>query len=145
METVKLRVRYHNTKLEKLKEITVGDAIDVRCAEEVYLERGDFKKLPLGFSMDIPEGYYALLIPRSGTFGKYGIIQTNSVGLIDHSYNGDNDVWKIPVLCMADSSEIHFGDRIAQFLIFKKIPVQIEEVDHLGNPDRGGFGSTGVN
>lgn len=68
----------------------------------------------------------------------------NSMGIIDNSYCGDNDIWGFPALAMRDTV-IEAGDRIAQFRIAKKMPpVQFQLVDKLGNKDRGGFGSSGV-
>ena len=96
--------------------------------------------------MKLPDGYYAILTPRSSTFKKYGIIQTNSIGIIDNSYSGDNDIWGMPVLAMRDT-KIKANDRICQFTISKSNAsnMRFEKVDKLDGKDRGGFGSTGVN
>jgi len=101
--------------------------------------------------MQIPEGYEAHLAPRSSTFKKWGLIQTNSVGVIDQSYCGDNDWWRMPVLCLKPNKNGFFkkytvvskGDKVAQFRLVKKMPsISFLEVNTLGNADRGGFGST---
>lgn len=94
--------------------------------------------------MKLPEGYEAHIVPRSSTFKNFGILQTNHMGIIDNSYSGDNDEWKMAVLAVRDT-QIRTGDRICQFRIMKKQPVLIfEETDRLGGEDRGGFGSTGT-
>ena len=99
--------------------------------------------IPLGVAMKLPDGYEAHLVPRSSTFKNFGIIQTNHMGVIDQSYCGDHDEWKMPVLAMRDTV-IRKGDRICQFRIMEKQPELIfTEVEHLTAPDRGGFGSTG--
>ena len=99
--------------------------------------------IPLGVAMELPQGYEALVIPRSSTFKHFGLIQTNSVGLIDESYCGDNDQWHFPALAKRDTV-IHAGDRICQFRIIEHQPrIVFDPVDSLGNADRGGFGSTG--
>ena len=87
------------------------------------------------------------MVPRSSTFKKWGIVQTNSMGIIDCSYCGDGDVWRMPVLCLRkEGTVIKKGDRICQFRIMKNQPdIHLVEVEHLGNQDRGGFGSTGTN
>ena len=96
-----------------------------------------------GVHVEIPEGYEAHVVPRSSTFKNFGIIQANHMGVIDHSYCGDNDQWFMPVLAMRDT-EIHVGDRICQFRIMKNQPqIDFELVEHLDGEDRGGFGSTG--
>ena len=93
--------------------------------------------------MKLPDGFEAHIVPRSSTFKNFGIIQTNSMGVIDETYCGDNDQWHMPVLAMRDTV-IHVNDRICQFRIMEHQPaLMFEEVEELGNRDRGGFGSTG--
>ena len=144
-ETIK--IKYIDKEMKKLDYIDgeKSDWIDLRSAEDVVLKAGEFKLINLGVCMKLPEGYEAHVVPRSSTFKKFGIIQTNHQAVIDNSYCGDNDVWFYPALAMRDT-HIYKGDRICQFRIMKKQPqVVFEEVDNLGNPDRGGIGSTGVN
>ena len=142
---MKLQIKYHNEEIEKIKKIDKGDWIDLRAAEKVELKQGDFALISLGVSMKLPDGYEAHLAPRSSTFKTWGIIQTNSIGVVDNSYSGNNDIWKMPVYATRDTV-INVNDRICQFRIMSKMPiVDIEEVDNLEGPDRGGFGSTGTN
>jgi len=140
---MKIKIKYH-TDIEKIEKIEKGDWIDLRAAEDVHLlEEGNYGVISLGISMELPKGYEAHIVPRSSTFKNWGIIQTNSMGVIDNSYSGDNDIWKFPFYATRGTS-INKGDRICQFRIVKKQPtVEFEEVDTLGNDDRGGFGSTG--
>lgn len=120
-----------------------GDWIDLRTAEEVYLNGGESRNISLGVSIEIPEGYYAEVVPRSSTFKKYGVTMTNSVGIIDNAYCGDNDIWQFPAMAHKVTF-IPRGVRICQFRLVEKAPtVEFEMVDKLGNIDRGGFGSTG--
>ena len=140
-----IKVKYHCGDIEKIQPSDKGDWIDLRAAEDVDLWAGDFKIISLGVSMKLPDGYEAHLAPRSSTFKNWGILQTNSVGVIDNSYSGDNDVWGMPVYATRNTS-IKKGDRICQFRIVKKMDTpEIEEVEHLDGEDRGGFGSTGKN
>lgn len=142
---MEIKVKYHNNDVEKIQPSDKGDWIDLRAAEDVNLWAGDFKIIPLGVSMKLPDGYEAHLAPRSSTFKNWGILQTNSVGVIDNSYSGDNDVWGMPVYATRNTS-IKKGDRICQFRIVKKMETpEIVEVEHLDGMDRGGFGSTGTN
>lgn len=139
-----IKIKYHNPFIEKLKMIDQGDWIDLHAAEEVRLKEGEDALISLGVSMKLPEGYEAHIVPRSSTYKKWGIIQTNHMGVIDNSYSGDNDIWKMPVRAMRDT-RIDAGDRICQFRLVRKMePVTFEEVDKLEGPDRGGFGSTGT-
>lgn len=142
--TETIRIKYFHPEMEKLTYIDgKSDWIDLRCAERTELKAGDFKLIPLGVAMALPAGYEAHVVPRSSTFKKWGILQTNSMGVIDNSYCGDNDQWRMPVLATRDTV-LEFGDRICQFRIVENQPkIQFEEVEHLNGADRGGFGSTG--
>lgn len=142
----KIRIKYF-TDIDRLGNIEgkKSDWIDLRSAEDVELKAGEFKLISLGVAMQLPKGYEAHIVPRSSTFKNWGIIQTNHQAVIDESYCGDNDIWRYPALAMRDTV-IHKNDRICQFRIVEKMPtVEFEEVEHLGNDSRGGFGSTGIN
>ncbi len=140
-----IKIKYHTDKIDKLTYIDgKSDWIDLRAAEDAVLKQGEFKLIPLGISMKLPSGYEAHVVPRSSTFKNFGIIQTNSMGVIDETYCGTNDQWFMPVLAMRDT-EIHVNDRICQFRIMEHQPkVIFEEADVLESTDRGGFGSTGI-
>lgn len=143
MEVRTIKIKYLKEGLEKINHIENGDWIDLRTAEDIHLEPNEFKLIPLGVAMALPQNYEALLIPRSSTFKKYGIIQANSIGLIDESYCGDNDEWQFPAYATR-SVDIPKNTRICQFRILKHQPIiALCEVEHLSGTDRGGFGSTG--
>ena len=143
METI--RIKYFTDAIEKLDYIEgKSDWIDLRASEEVELKAGEYKMIPLGVAKELPDGYEAHIAPRSSTFKNWGLLQTNSVGVVDGSYCGDNDMWRMPVYATRDTV-IHVNDRVAQFRIMKNQPrISFEEVKSLGHADRGGFGSTGV-
>lgn len=142
-EPLTIKVKYH-TDIDPLQQIAIGDAIDVRAAEDVDLKFMQSTIIPLGFSCQLPKGYFALLLPRSSTFKRWGIIQNNSIGLIDESFSGPNDIWGMPVVALRNDVHIKKNERIGQFIILPKMPtVQFETVDDLENEDRNGFGSTG--
>ena len=167
-----IRIKYFDDA-KKLEKISKGDWIDLYANKDMFIPEGSRAMIPLGVAMELPEGYEAHLAPRSSSFKTWGIIQTNHVGVIDHSYCGDNDQWHMPVYCLmgkdvkeeievitreidtevfyeqhkvkVNGTWIHKGDKIAQFRIMEVQPtIEFEEVDHLGNEDRGGFGSTGT-
>ena len=138
-----IKIKYFAHDIEKVKVTENGDWIDLRSAIDIKLEKGEFRLIPLGVGMKLPVGYEAHMVPRSSTYKNFGIIQSNHCGIIDNSYCGDNDEWKYPAIALRDT-EILKGDRICQFRIVKKQPnITFEEVEHLENNDRGGFGSTG--
>lgn len=139
----KIKIKYMDSDLPKLEKISAGDWIDLRVADTLELKEGNTYKIPLGVAMKLPKGYEALIIPRSSTFFKYGLIQGNSVGLIDNSYCGDKDEWCYPVYAMRDIT-IPKGTRICQFRLFKnQDTIRFYEVRNLAHISRGGFGSTG--
>lgn len=142
METIK--IMYHNPDLLPIEQKEGGDWIDLRAAENVILKKGEWKLISLGVSMELPKGYEAHIVPRSSTFKNFGIIQTNSVGIVDNAYNSSEDVWCLSVLAIRDT-EIHLNDRICQFRIVKNQPkLLVHKATHLDNKTRGGFGSTGI-
>lgn len=142
METIK--IKYFSSALEKIEKITKGDWIDLRCAQDMELKAGEYKLVPLGVAIQLPKGYEAHIVPRSSTFKNFGIIMTNHMGIVDCTYCGDNDQWHMPVYALRDTV-LAFNDRICQFRIMENQPeLLFEEVEELGNEDRGGFGSTGI-
>ena len=139
-----IKIKYYTDDIEKLQYIDgKSDWIDLRAAEDVEMKAGEFRLIPLGIAMELPKGYEAHVIPRSSTFKNFGIIQTNSMGLIDESYCGDNDQWFMPAFAMRDT-KICKNDRICQFRIMEHQPqIEFKTVDSLDHEDRGGLGSTG--
>ena len=139
----KIKIKYFDNKIDKIKKISKGDWIDLRSAETIHLKKGEFHLIPLGVGMKLPEGYEANIVPRSSTYKNFKILQTNCFAVIDNSYSGDSDEWKLPVIAMEDTV-INKNDRICQFRINKIQPeIEFEEVEHLDEVSRGGIGSTG--
>lgn len=140
---MEIKIKYFDKDIEKIRPIDKGDWVDLRAAETVEMKAGEYKLIPLGVGMILPDRYEANIVPRSSTFKNFGIIQTNHFGVIDNSYCGDNDQWMFPARAMRDTV-IHKNDRICQFRINKKQPkLSFVETEHLNGNDRGGFGSTG--
>lgn len=153
----KIPVKLFNSA-EKLQIIDKGDWIDLRANEDLILDKPDGKThmIPLGIAMQLPKGYEAVVNCRSSTPKKFGVLLANSQGVIDNSYSGDNDQWYFAAWPIGPVT-IHKGDRIAQFRIQLSQKAKMTDkllwlfsdfefvyVDKLGNPDRNGFGSTGV-
>lgn len=159
-------------------EFKVGDWFDLCTAEDITLKAPqankmhirstgknpsqelrtrdvdfDFKLIPLGVAMEAPEGMECHLLPRSSTFKKYGLLQANSMGIIDRSFASDKDEWKLPVVATRKIT-IPKGTRIAQFRlipsqkasIWQKLKwlfsngVKLKKVEYLNNPERKGLG-----
>lgn len=141
--TVEIKVKYF-TDIAPIEKFQNGDWIDLRAAETINLSKGEFRLIPLGIGMILPDGYEAHIVPRSSTFKRFKILQTNHMGVIDNSYCGEEDEWKFPALATEDTTIIK-NDRICQFRIVKKQPeIVFEKVDKLCDVSRGGFGSTGI-
>ena len=84
MEKETIKITYLSDKIDRLEYIEgKSDWIDLRCAEEVIMKKGEFKLINLGVSMCLPDGYELIIAPRSSTFKNFGIIQTNSIGVVD--------------------------------------------------------------
>ena len=140
VKTIKIK---YLRDIKKIERFNVGDWIDLRAAVNVAMNAGEYKMIPLGVAMELPHGYEALVAPRSSTFKKYGLMLANSIGIIDETYKGDNDEWHFLAFAMRDTV-IRKNERICQFRIIEHQPlIHLEEVERLGNTDRGGIGSTG--
>ena len=159
-EKMKMRIKYFDgaTKMEK---IVKGNWIDVYSNADIFVPVGERAMIPLGFALELPQGWEGHLAPRSSTFKSWGIIQTNHVGVVDDTYIGDNDHWHMPVYCLTANCKVNEneiptvdgrqgvwirkGDKIGQFRIMEVMPeIEFDEVESFGNADRGGFGTTGV-
>ena len=128
---MKVYIKYFDKEITPIQKIEKGDWIDLRAAETVR--------------MILPDGYEAHVAPRSSTFKNFGILVSNSFGIIDNSFSGEEDEWRLPVYAARDTV-IRKNDRICQFRIVEKQPdFEIETVEHLRGVSRGGFGSTGKN
>lgn len=150
---MKIKVKVLNDKCIPQKK---GDWYDLCSNEDIAYIKDDFKVISLGIAMQLPKGYEALVLPRSSLFKNFGIIQTNSVGLIDNAYCGNEDIWKFPFLAFVSHS-IAKGDRLCQFRIILNQDASIWQklryifskpkivfVKELNNKNRNGFGSTGI-
>lgn len=176
MVTIKVKL------LNKMCDIAInskGDWIDLKAAQSILFDAPqskvlryetvngekvgyrnveyDTKLIPLGVAMQLPKGYEAIIAPRSSTDTKFKIDCANSIGIIDGSYNGNNDQWHFKARGLK-ACTIEEGDRICQFRIqlnqnatsWQKVKwlfsskIKIKYVDKLNSVDRGGFGSTGI-
>lgn len=144
---MQIKIKYHSD-IDKIETIEKGNWIDLRASETITLQQGEFKLIPLGVSMKLPDGYEAYILPRSSTFKNWGILQTNGMGVVDSTYSGTNDIWRMPVYATRNTV-INKNDRICQFRITDSMKytctlLGFTECEELDNVDRGGFGSTGV-
>ena len=136
----KIKIQYLDETIEKLCYIDgKSDWIDLRAAEDVTMKSGEFCLIRLGVGMILPEGFEAHLAPRSSTFAKFGIIAANSVGVIDNSFCGEEDEWRMPAIALRDTT-IHKGDRIAQGIFIKYL--KTDDDDPISRQRISGFGST---
>ena len=141
---MKVFIKYFTDGLTPIEKVTKGDWIDLRAAEDKEMKAGDWGFLRLGVGMILPEGYEAHIAPRSSTFKNYGILVPTSPGIVDNSFCGEEDEWRLPILAMRDTV-IRKNDRVCQFRIVEKQPeFEFEVVEHLKDESRGGFGSTGT-
>lgn len=113
--------------------------------------------IPLGVAIKLPKGFEAIIASRSSGPKKLGLLTPSGKGIVDNSYNGNEDQWHYVCSPMRETT-IEVGDRICQFRIqlsqkatmWQKIKwlfssgIKLVEVDDLGDNNRGGFGSSGV-
>lgn len=163
--TERISIKYFDKNLPKLVLTERGDCIDLRVSkvfkvdtppnepskvgEEVSFpysyKKGDTLFFKLGVGMKLPDGYKINIYPRSSTFKNYGFILTNSVGIIDNSYCGNEDEFCGMVYCTRDGI-VSYGDRIFQC---EPVPVYTHkfvytEAENLDNTSRGGYGTSGI-
>lgn len=151
---MQIKVKYHVDGLESIKQAHNGEWYDLRVAEDTFVPEGEYKLVSLGVSIKLPEGYEAHVAPRSSTYKNFGLIQTNSIGIIDNSYSGENDIWRFPCYCLegkdivngTKGTMLRKNDRVCQMRIVQIQPeCEIVTVEHMEDADRGGIGSTGKN
>lgn len=141
---MKLKIKYFDPDLIRIEQKENSDWFDLRSAIDIELLKGESKLISLGIAIELPSGYEVHIVPRSSTFKNFGILQTNSMGVVDESYKGNNDQWFYSAIAMRDT-KINKNDRICQFRIMKKQPkLELEEVEFLDNKNRQGYGSTGI-
>lgn len=137
---MKAKIKYHDgaSRIERH-----GAMWDMAASETVTLRKGEVRIIPLGVSVKLPSGFMGVLVPRSSTCLKRGILMANSVGIIENDYSGDGDVWGFVAYAIRDTV-IEHGTRIAQFMPVRYAEgIEFEEVESMGCADRGGYGSTG--
>jgi len=162
---MKIKVKYHNPNC-KFNFIDKGEWVDLRASRTIEFNapkfdeyngecKFDYKLIPLGFAMQLPKEFEAVVLPRSSTFKSWGILLVNSQGVIDSSFSGPNDIWHFPAISTRNSVILE-GERICQFRIqpsqkasiWTKIKwlftnkIEFVEVEDLHNANRGGFGTT---
>ena len=117
---------------------------DLRAAEDVFLEPGEFLPVPTGLRAAVPTGFSLDIRPRSGLAAKHGVTVLNTPGTVDAGYRGEIKV--ILINHSQDLFVIRRGDRIAQAMLNRLVPTAWQLVEDLDETDRavGGFGSTGV-
>lgn len=146
MKKIKIRYKKFDKELPALFREHDGNAgfdLFARLDSPIYLNPGDVGFIPLNVATEIPLNVVGLVFQRSSTFRKWGIKLTNGVGVIDSSYRGDKDEWGAEFKNETDKQiEIKNGDKICQAVFLPLIPLELEEVDILNNPDRGGFGTS---
>lgn len=123
---------------------TAGEWIDIAIPETVEFKKDEPKFIKLGIAVKLPKNHEAIIAERSSTFGRYGLLLTNSIGVIDNAYCGNDDEWGAMFYPTRDIT-VTTGTRLLQFRIQKCQPeIKVEYVDDLKGANRGGFGSTGV-
>ncbi len=139
MSSLNMQVRYLDPSLPAIESGHYGDWIDVRASsiqkngenqrwqrpdhlacKSVTFEAMDIVKIGLGFAAQLPKGCEAHLLPRSSLFKRHGLIMTNSMGVVDSDYCGNNDEWFVEFLAIFPN-ELRLYERVVQFKIVPKM------------------------
>ena len=126
-------------------ETSQACGFDFRASEEITIKAGEFGLVETWTVIETPEGYALQIQPRSSTFKKLWLIQTNWVGLVDRDYCWENDTIKFPYFNLSKKDAIiKVWDRIWQGLFLKVWVADFEVVEKMWNDkDRGWFWTTG--
>ena len=139
-----IKIKYVSENMPRIAKKDAGDWLDLRCDEHMVLEAGKQYLIPLGIAMELPPSYEAYVLPRGSSFKNWGVLQTNSTGIVDNAYCGNEDFWFWPVFATRDAI-IEKYERVCQFRIQLKMPnIMFEEVETLTGKNRGGHGSSGT-
>lgn len=143
MYKLKVKLEHKDAKIPT-KAHPTDAGWDLYSTRDVHFYyKGQIEIVDTGISIELPQGTEAQVRPRSGLSFKHGISLVNAPGTIDFAYRGN---CKVALIFNGDKDyTINKGDRIAQMVIQKVLPIEIEEVDELSDTDRGtgGFGSSG--
>ena len=142
---VPVRIRRLDAALPLPAYARPGDAgADLRAAADVTLAPGERALVPTGIAIALPEGYVALVHPRSGLAARHGVTIVNAPGTVDAGYRGEILV-NLVNLDAREAFTVRRGDRIAQLLVQAVAYAEFDEVDSLPQSARGetGHGASG--
>lgn len=142
---MKLKIKRFDKSLPLPVHKTTGAvAVDLYSREEITVEAHQLNYVPMNVAIEIPDGYFVMMAPRSSTH-KLGITGINGIGVFDRDFCGDNDEYRFIAYNFTENPVvIEKGTRLCQLLLIKCENFNFEEVDSLGNSDRGGLGTTGI-
>lgn len=147
---MKIKLLFNNSKMPTKAYVTdacydLYARLDIEECPMNILEipPHEYRVVSLGIATEIPEGFFAAVVPRSSLGFKKHVRLSNSVGIIDSGYRGE---WKASLYNDSDISQyIQDGEKICQFALIPIVNEVLYEVDELSDSERGsgGFGSTG--
>lgn len=142
--TLKVVIKRFNPDLPLPEYKTRGAAgMDLVARQSLIIAPKTISYVPLNIALELPEGYFALLVARS-SLHKKGLMMANGVGIGDCDYRGDEDEYQTALYNFSDQSvKVEKGERLVQLLILPIERVSWEEKAKLTSNNRGGFGSTG--
>jgi len=131
---MKIKIRRFDKELLLPRYVPAGAAaFDFSCRTSVDIEPGETKAIPLNVAIEVPKNYVLLLMPRSSTFGKFGLIMSQSVGVVDPYYSGDdNELVAVLHNIGKKTAKIKKGDELVHGLLVKSEGVEFNEVQSLG-------------
>lgn len=141
---MKIKIKRFDKSIPLPEYKTEGAAcMDVFARDKVTIEPQSIGYIPLNIALEVPKGCWVMLAARSSTH-KLGLINAAGIGIGDWDFRGDEDEYKFIAYNFTNKPiEIEKGLRIGQIMVVKYEKVDVEEVEHLDNPNRGGIGTTG--
>lgn len=142
---MRVKIKRIDTSLPLPGYKTEGAAgLDCYVREDVEILPGKVGYASINIALQLPRGHFVQLVARS-SLHKRGLMLAHGVGIGDEDFSGDEDEYKAPLLNFTDKPvTVTRGDRLVQLLVLPYEKVELEEVESLGNPNRGGIGSTGI-
>jgi dUTP pyrophosphatase len=142
---MKVKIRRIDKSVDLPEYHTPGSAaFDIPINQDVTIPPKEIALISTGLFVQTPERHFLAIFSRSSTPKRKGLMFPHSVGILDPDYSGPEDEIKLLVYNFTDHPvEVQKGDRIAQGIFMPIDRVEWEEVTHLSEKSRGGFGSTG--
>lgn len=113
---------------------------DLFCREDATIRPSELALVAINNVIETPPDCFLMLVARSSTPWKKGLMLANGVGVVDPFYSGDNDELKIQLFNFTDKPvNVKKGETLAQGIIVRREPIEWDEVESMGSSGHGGY------